>query len=174
MGFFLPLASLRCTSASPPATRQNSPGIWMRRFPPRYVLYLRFFLFLFPTPLDHKALRDQNPSAMKRDTCVQTEAAQNRAVHELNGSTREGRGGETQCKSTRVGIYADRGFFRPPSTQYPSRANHETRHCHAYVHVLSGSMREGRGEDATWQYSSASTFHLPRSTPPLWLAHSCS
>jgi hypothetical protein len=53
VGPFLPLASSRGTSASPLATRQNSPGIWTPRCCTIYAATTHTASIFIPTPLDN-------------------------------------------------------------------------------------------------------------------------
>ena len=55
LGFFCLLRPLRCTSASPLVTRQNSPGIWTRRCRPKQLstIYAHCLIFFSNPPRRH-------------------------------------------------------------------------------------------------------------------------
>ncbi len=81
-GAFLPLASSRGTSASPLATRQNSPGIWTRRRCPKKTLSTLLHTSVLLSDPPRTTLFRSRVQPWKLDSCMQTRSCRiSKVVH---------------------------------------------------------------------------------------------
>ena len=134
MGLFLPLASSRGTSASPLATRQNSPGIWTRRRCPK-TRYLHYYthLFFFPTPLDNViplASSTMETRLLHADKDLSHQQGRP-CVHVLDESTRAKSRGGYLCGKGCVSIYPAMSFLPTPLDKHKQPFSSHMRHLRA-------------------------------------------